>query len=475
MNEQAKSTDFADPNGRQQLSKLTPIRPLAGGVSNDLINHKAPTLDLQSLASHYALVRFGAEVARFYQFPVNTAILSVMGILSGYAGLKYCVQYPNEQRLPIGLYVVGEQPPAAAKSSVLRTAATPCLKAIKGVNESRRDAATDDEPAKILRILGSNATPEALETDYAKQNDGYFSLFSAEQGLSDVLLGLTSDRKADNDLLLKGFNGEWHSASRVTRQGYQGFVHGAVTLLAQSGSIDTILAKSNGTGIAERFLMLSEPTLLGQRQFGTSKPSAINGKLREDYAKAVNDIADWLLQTNHYPALDNLVSLEIEPKGWEAIANKQQEIEPLLADGALYSHGILRGIFGKIDIQIMKLAATLHIAERLMMGQEVGGFIPYSIVIVAINMAEALAANVRQILEEKGMIGKSAECEAILRMFDNAQCKTEREIIQSRSRVIPFKDMTGSKSDAIRAALRECIGRGFLTILAGTPERYRMV
>ena len=57
MNEQAKSTDFADPHGRQQLNKLTPIRPLAGGVSNDLINHKAPTLDLQSLASHYALVR----------------------------------------------------------------------------------------------------------------------------------------------------------------------------------------------------------------------------------------------------------------------------------------------------------------------------------------------------------------------------------------------------------------------------------
>ncbi|WP_110456052.1 DUF3987 domain-containing protein [Shewanella algidipiscicola] len=473
MNDHVKSIDFADTQGRNQLDSLTPIRPFAGG-SHDRNMPKAPLLDLAAIANNYALVKFGAEIARFYQFPPNTAILSVLGIFSGYAGLKYCVQYPNGTRLPIGLYVVGEQPPAAAKSSVLRAATTPCLKAIQDLNQKRREVATDDEPAKVLRILGSNTTPEALEADFTKVNDGYFSLASAEQGLSDVLLGLTSDRKADNDLLLKGFNGEWHSSSRITRQGYQGFVHGAVTLLAQPNSIDTILAKSNGTGIAERFLMVSEPTLLGKRKFGQGRPAPMNGNLRNDFDKAVTDIASWLLDTNHLPAIDNLVSLEIEPKGWQAIADKQQEIEPLLADGAFYSHGILRGIFGKIDIQIMKIATTLHVADVLMAGGSVGGFIPYATVKVAINVAEALATNVRYILEAKGVIGKTAECETILKMFENGGVKTEREIIQSRSRVAPFKAMTGNKSDAIRKALNECIERGDLILQAGVTPRYRL-
>lgn len=257
MSELNKSVDFADPQGRQQLGKLTPIHPQQIGNENMRSSIKLPELDLTSIGAGNALVAFSADIARAFQFPVNTAMLTVMGVFSGYAGLKYCVQYPNQHRLPIGLYVVGEQPPAAAKSSVLNMATRPCLLAIKALNDSRREAATDDEPAKLIKILGTNTTPEALESDHAKVNDGYFSLASAEQGLSDVLLGLTSDRKSDNDLLLKGFNGEWHSASRVTRQGYQGIVHGAVTLLAQSGSIDTILAKSHGTGIAERFLMLS--------------------------------------------------------------------------------------------------------------------------------------------------------------------------------------------------------------------------
>ncbi|MXR67982.1 DUF3987 domain-containing protein [Shewanella sp. JBTF-M18] len=471
MSEQKKSVDFADPQGRQQLNNLTPIKPLQ--ESNLPSTKAAEKLDLAAIGKGNALVTFAADVARAYQFPTNTAILTVMGIFSGYAGLKYCVQYPNQERLPMGLYVVAEQPPAAAKSSVLRSATTPCLKAIKALNESRLAAATEEEPARLIKILGSNTTPEALESDHAKVNEGYFSLASAEQGLSDVLLGLTSDRKADSDLILKGFNGEWHSASRVTRQGFQGIVHGAVTLLAQSGSIDTILAKSNGTGIAERFLMLSEPTLLGKRRFGKAKPSFVDRKLRASYDKAVENISEWMISNNHYPLLERLISLEIDPQGWQAIADKQQEIEPLLADGELYSHGVLRGIFGKIDIQVMKLAATLHIADCLMTDKAVGGFIPYSVVTVAIDMAAALAANVRQILEEKGMIGKSAECEAILRMFEQGGSKTEREIIQSRSRVAPFKTMTGNKSDAIRAAIASCINEGYLLCITGSPPRYR--
>ncbi|TCN87876.1 DUF3987 domain-containing protein [Shewanella fodinae] len=472
MNNPKKSLDFADPQGRQQLSNLMPIKPQQ--ESNLTSTNAAEKLGLAAIGKGNALVTFGADVARAYQFPTNTAILTVMGIFSGYAGLKYCVQYPNQERLPMGLYVVAEQPPAAAKSSVLHTATMPCLKAIKRLNDSRLANATEEEPARAIRILGSNTTPEALESDHAKVNEGYFSLASAEQGLSDVLLGLTTDRKADSDLILKGFNGEWHSASRVTRQGYQGIVHGAVTLLAQSGSIDTILAKSNGTGIAERFLMLSEPTLLGKRRFGKAKPNFVDRELKANYAKAVDNIGDWMLANNHYPLLEHLVSLEIEQQGWLAIADKQQEIEPQLADGELYSHGVLRGIFGKIDMQVMKLAATLHIADCLMTDKAVGGFIPYSVVKVAIDMAEALAANVRLILEEKGIIGKSAECEAILRVFEKGGTKTERDIIQSRSRVAPFKTMTGNRSDAIRAAIATCINEGSLTYNLTNPLRYRL-
>jgi hypothetical protein len=41
--------------------------------------------------------------------------------------------------------------------------------------------------------------------------------------------------------------------------------------------------------------------------------------------------------------------------------------------------------------------------------------------------------------------------------------KTERQIIQSRSRVEPFKNITGNKSVAIRQALSTMTDKGVLT------------
>ena len=52
---------------------------------------------------------------------------------------------------------------------------------------------------------------------------------------------------------------------RATRRGFDGEVHGSIVCFAQPGSIESIMLASGGTGLAERFLWLSDDHNLGKR------------------------------------------------------------------------------------------------------------------------------------------------------------------------------------------------------------------
>lgn len=124
------------------------------------------------------------------------------------------------------------------------------------------------------------------------------------------------------------------------------------------------------------------------------------------------------------------------------------------------SHLALRGAASKIDMQIMKIAANLHLLSREDKFQQK---IPDSLIKSAISIANALLQSSLAICRAKGLIGDRAEYDAILRMFENdMHPKTERQIIQSRSRVEPFKNITGNRSNAIRQALSTMIDKGVL-------------
>lgn len=182
------------------------------------------------------------------------------------------------------------------------------------------------------------------------------------RGILKSLLGYSYSNDIDknnNDILLNGFDGGYVSFVRVTRSGYHGNVVGSVLCFAQDGSVEKILEASQGTGIAERFLMIAEPSVLGTRDHMHQRPK--NTALENEYENAcafLNEVIDSPTD------FDRIQSLDISAQGFDKINQFRNGIEPQLANGGRYSHDALRGAASKIDMQIMKIATVLHLMRR---------------------------------------------------------------------------------------------------------------
>lgn len=370
------------------------------------------------------LGQYATQLANARQMPIDTTILTALGVASAPVSMVYKVAYQYGGHVPACLYVATEQPPSTGKTGVLMRFMQPIQQSIKAMNAEATKfnagiADDDDTPPKAFyRPFVSDPTPEALDGIISQQS-GHFCLASAEQGLINTALGVSygKDRKSNNDLILKGFSGDWHSSARITRHGYEGFVFGAVTVIAQEGTINTILDQSGGTGIAERFIMLSEPTLLGHRDHLAPRPQPCPD-LTVKYANAMEAL---ILKYQHIKDAQladyqDLEHLSLTGSDWHKLNILKQEVEPLMLDGAKYSHEMLRGVVGKLDQRIMKLAACLHVVEKLMAGEEVGNFIGSNYIDLAIQVALLSIEQLYNAMREKGLIGLSAEKDAIYRI-----------------------------------------------------------
>lgn len=423
---------------------------------------------LQHLHNELFIKKLSLQTAALCQMPVNTVFLNLLGIYSSVACRKWCVDYQYGGSLPIGLYIITEQPSGTGKSRVHRTIQAPFnaikskviaeweqnVKRLKAIEEpgdqqqAELQELLERKSAIKSRLFISNATPEGAEQTLLS-TQGFLSAVSSEQGLLNSLLGLSySKGENNNDLILNGFDGGHISSCRVSREGYHGAVIGGVILLAQQGSVEKVMGASNGVGLSERFLMLAEGHNLGKRdhlrKIQIDPLLETNLILTCDFARGIFENP---LQ------IDDLLHLKISDSGHRLIAEYRNAIEPNLADGKRYSHVSLRGAASKINMQIMKIAANLHVMER---EDDYNPTVPDVLVNAAIGIVhELLEANL-QLCQDKGMIGIKAEFTAILQMFENnPRPQTERMIIQSRSRVSPFKDFTGNKSILIRDTLRE--------------------
>lgn len=247
------------------------------------------------------------------------------------------------------------------------------------------------------------------------------------------------------------------SSIRITRGGYSGFVGGGVTLFAQQGSIETLLTQSNGTGLSERFLMLAEPHSLGARNH-TDKP-LIESDLLNLYGEYCCDVMDGF-----YSKDSEIQTMELSHFSWREINEFRDELEPLLADGQKYSHGSLRGAIGKVDMQIMKIAACL----QLLSPNNNTKSIEPRYVTSAIAIMRDLTQEHLAILESKGLIGQRAEFEAIIRLFENNPTRTLNQIRTSRIRQQePFKS-SANPSALIKSTLAELCGSKILMTANGT-------
>lgn len=441
---------------------------------------------LKHLDDGNLLKNLSIQTAACCQLPANTVLVALLGVFSSVSCRKWVVDYQYGGSLPIGIYAIIEQPSGTGKTRCLTVGQNPFFRikgeVIKGYREHVKQLQNIPEPSdpqaeelkELLarksavnsRLFVSNATAEGFEHTLSSTN-GFFSAISSEQGLFNSLLG-SSYSKGDpnNDLILNGFDGGHISSCRVSRDGYYGSVIGGVTLFAQQGSVEKILSCSNGTGMSERFLMLAEPHFLGQRDH--LKKIHMDSTIETDYALKCEFSRDIFNQPG---STADLLSLKIMDSGHLLIAKFRQSIEPHLVDGGRYSHISVRGAAGKVNMQVMKIAANLHLLSRQ---DDFNPIIPDSVITSAIGIAHDLLEVNLALCKAKGLIGEKAQFTAILNLFEgNHRPMTERQIIQSRARVSPFKDFTGNKSDLIREALAGLEFEGLLaSLVVDGAKRY---
>jgi phage/plasmid primase-like uncharacterized protein len=432
---------------------------------------------VQFVEDEHILKRLSMYISEKTYLPVSTVFLAGLGVFSSIACREFSVTYQDHEKLPIGLYVVTEQPSGSGKSRCLKYFQKPFYEMSESSHEdirkelaelSKHEGDLDEEEEKLLaelqhktKVLGNlfttNATAEGLEKGLSETN-GFFSAISSEQGLFNVLFGgsYKADRANNNDVALNGFDGGFINSARVTRKGYCGHVVGGIVCFAQSGSIETLLNSSNGTGLSERFLMLAEPHSLGIRDH--ERESTVMNDLYLEYAEKCKILESSLSSCDKF---SNTVDLYISDTGFALIRQYLNSIEPHLKDGGKFSHASLRGAASKIDMQIMKIAANLRLlGEKLDFWSGIDD--KYVEMAIAISN-EMLEANLK-LCQDKGVLGCRAEFEAILRLFeDNGKPRIERAIIQSRSKVSPFKEFSGNRSIKIRETLAEMVEQGILS------------
>lgn len=392
------------------------------------------------------VVQLGAEIARVTEMPESTVVMTTMAALSGILSTTYTTGYPDGARLPIGMNVVAEQPPGAAKSRALNKIIKPWLKSVKQYNakETERVEAANEEnegeqekPFYITYPI-SNATPEAVEQVMTKANTGHFFLQSAEQGLVKILFGDgQKDRPKNFDLALKGFNGEFHAGCRVTRDKIEREVYGAVVCFAQAGSIKTILNNSDGDGLAERFIHIAEPHRLGQRTHDTGPMSEW---MEHEYQALISQVLMDFQGIDEKGDLDSLKYLGFSSKANGIIQKYKIRLEPKMQLHADNGENSMTAFLAKADIQARKMAAVMYLSDCLSAGKPRLATIPDDYLNAAIELTDAALGHIEQVLTSLERMGPDAAKAAIYRQFDRKDGRTARELKQNLKKVKPFKD-----------------------------------
>jgi|LakMenEpi03Aug12_release.lakeMendotaPanAssembly.Ray.scaffolds.fasta_scaffold29834_7 hypothetical protein len=454
-------------NNDEELAEL--VEPTPSMAKDD-----AKRIDLlRHIDDGHIIKRLVKSVCAATELPESTVLLNALGVFSSVATRQWKVNYQHYDSVPIGLYVVTEQPSGTSKSRSLGAFQSPFFKerkrlmeeALKKIESLGLEEKEEKDKIKWIEsktLFVTNTTPEALEQSL-NGTGGYFSAVASEQGLINTLLGLSyGDGKApNNDLVLNGFDGGYMNSIRVSRNGHNGNVAGGVTLFAQSGSIETLLKQSNGTGLAERFLMLAEKHNLGKRTFLNKAP--IDRAAIDIYEQYCGDVISGFFHV-HEPYALNLCDFS-----WRDINEFREEIEPFVADGQKYSHGSLRGAVNKVDIQIMKIASCLQLLTPNNKADFTGQLtIDRCHVKSAIEIVRDLTQEHLAMLSDKGLIGQRAEFEVIIRLFERSPTRSLEQIRTSKTirEQEPFKS-SSNISEMIRNTLAELVSLKILHTVNG--------
>ncbi len=495
-------------NQQYQVYSCQPSPSLPPPVQN-YISYPTPTIDMDFLLDNSSPKEFlkldeslhdkdslvfllATYISLETDIPVSTIILLILGVWSGMTSKRYQVSYKDGRTVSIGLYLAAEQSSGVGKSRALSMLLEPFKHTIESmISDIKTSIRSYEEICDTLKVSLAGCTTKEDKATFKKQiqetnnilkklqktcsrlqwlmpitnanpanldamltaTSGFFFAATSEQGFFNSILGLRTDSKHNNnDLLLNGREGG--HVNSVGRKSYIGQVRGAIACFAQEGVIGTLLAASENTGLAERFLTISEPSRLGNRDRVTDKISGDH--ILEQYAKRCALFKIYIDDEN---ALNHhsLITLRISDNGWRHIANFEQELEYKMQPSAELSHPILQQVVGKTKIQIMGIAANLYLlhTENPPTSASDNPFIPDEFVVMAISIFNQLIIGVRSYCERKGLISDVAQLTAVFNVFvgkgENG-AYTVQELKKRLQQVKPFKDMEAPRM-AIQQAL----------------------
>lgn len=430
--------------------------------------------NLVSRESKDLLSRWTIINSDMINFPPSTAFLHCLGSVSAALNKGFKIKYYNKS-IPANLYVITSQPPSTGKTAINDAFFSPVENAYaeesdrtqiermqleKSISdcESRLDklltvksSANDYELIELAdkikfmqarlekipkwRCNLTDTTIEAAE-GVASRQGGLYNIITDEADAINVVTGGVygnSQNKKNLSLILNAWDGGKVESARVGRDGISCHVRASISVLAQDDAVDTILSSGeSGRGITQRFLLLSEPNLLGKRK-GTIYNKEVFRSTEKEYGYMISEIlkeSDAVIEFSK----DSLKYLKIT----------KDRIEPHMDDDGKYANSTVRGFMGKAEKHISKIAVILHCSEQWGEKGDRSKVVQIQTIVRASALFHELAERFLHAADYHGYTGETSE---IQKLIDHITQKAEKGVLKMSLRslrdnikgVKPFK------------------------------------
>ncbi|PFO04673.1 hypothetical protein COJ85_11620 [Bacillus sp. AFS076308] len=334
------------------------------------------------------------SVAESTQTPIDAPGMAAISVLSTALTKQFYVRITGEWKESLNTYTILALPPGNRKSSVFKALLEPIMhyekeereRLVKKVSEQKakmkakqkrleqleKEYAKDANPTtlneicaltneiegeKILslpRLITEDVTPEKL-ADLMAENNERMALLSAEGGgIFSIMAGrYSSDGKANLEIFLKGFSGDYCAVDRIGRAAII-LNEPALTicLFLQPYVVQGVPAIFLERGLMPRFLLSFPRSLVGHRKIS---PPVIEAEVKNEYLLNVKRLL--------YLKAAEEVQLTLHSDARQAEEAFRGEIEKMFLDGGEMAE--MKEWGSKLSGQIIRLAGLLHVAEHV--------------------------------------------------------------------------------------------------------------
>ena len=437
-----------------------------------------PLICIPDLLRDTIIGRLSDTVSDCLEFPEASVFMALLSSVSSSVATAYAVQYQTRKTVALGMYTVIEHPPGTKKSYILDIGMEPYSRAIgehnKKVRGKLREAQEGDGSMyphlRTAFNIATDATSAAMDKRLSDSSEGRFVIASAEQSAFMSLFPEAGTFSSNNELILKGFAGEYVAGMRGGRNAYEGTAQGSITLVAQTGSAKRVFAASAGSGLAERFFFLAEPDFVGHRKHEGRFPTQED---QAEFVRAINSCikmySDNILSYRNLHAEDyiiydpeNLVQLRATNAGYQLIRDKAIINEPRMGELKESGDMIMMSWLSKYETFVLKIAGIVHVVECLGHGSQVPQTIPDKWICAAMDLVDVMSDHIQEMIRDCGESGNDAEESAIIACLDRPMpMRTLREKLRGRK---PFRSMPGSGYKVITRRIENMINQGSLVV-----------